>query len=50
MIRVSVMGGLVAIGQLWGGLFGFFSWLGVFFVGVGFLGFQAVNRDVHLKR
>ena len=44
------MGGLVGIGQFWGGVFGFFGGLGMFFIGVGFLWFVAVYRDIHLKR
>lgn len=44
------MGGLVSIGQFWGGVFGFFGGLGVFFIGVGFLWFVAVYRDVHFKK
>jgi hypothetical protein len=43
------MGGLVGIGQFWGGVFGFFGGLGVFFIGGGFLWFVAVYRDVHLS-
>jgi hypothetical protein len=31
------MDNLVAIGQFWGGSFGFFGGLGVFFVGIGVL-------------
>lgn len=31
------MGTLVAIGQFWGGAFGFFGGLGVFFMGLGVL-------------
>jgi hypothetical protein len=31
------MENLVAIGQFWGGVFGFFGGLGVFFMGIGVL-------------
>jgi hypothetical protein len=31
------MENLVAIGQFWGGSFGFFGGLGVFFIGIGVL-------------
>ena len=31
------MENLVGIGQFWGGSFGFFGGMGVFFIGVGFL-------------
>ena len=31
------MGNLVGIGQFWGGSFGFFGGLGVFFAGIAFL-------------
>lgn len=41
------MGYLVAIGQFWGGVFGFFGGLGVFFIGVGCLWFVGVYRDLH---
>jgi hypothetical protein len=43
-------GGLAGIGQFWGGVFGFFGALEVFFIGVGLLWFTAVYRDIHLKR
>ncbi len=41
---------LVAIGSFWGGAFGFFGGLGVFFIGVGFLwwvSLQAKARTRH---
>jgi hypothetical protein len=44
------MGNLIAIGQFWGGAFGFFGGFGLFFLGVGFLWFVAVYRDIHMKR
>jgi len=37
------MENLVGIGQFWGGAFG------VFFIGVGFLWFVTVYRDIHKK-
>jgi hypothetical protein len=35
--REDEMGNLVAIGQFWGGSFGFFGGLGIFFIGIGVL-------------
>lgn len=49
MNKEADMGNLVAIGQFWGGVFGFFGGLGVFFIGVGFLWFVGVYRDLHRK-
>lgn len=43
------MNNLVAIGQFWGGVFGFFGGLGVFFIGIGFLWFVGVYRDLHAR-
>ena len=43
------MGNLVAIGQFWGGVFGFFGGLGVFFMGIGLLWFVGVYKDQHKK-
>jgi len=40
---------LVGIGQFWGGAFGFFGGLGVFFLGIGFLWFVTIYRDIHKK-
>lgn len=44
------MENLVAIGQFWGGVFGFFGGLGLFFIGVGFLWFVSIYRDVRLNK
>jgi len=33
----DTMENLIGIGEFWGGAFGFFGGLGVFFLGVGFL-------------
>jgi hypothetical protein len=43
------MENLVGIGQFWGGAFGFFGGLGVFFIGIGFLWFVTIYRDIHKK-
>jgi len=39
------MENLVGIGQFWGGTFGFFGGLGVFFIGIAALWFVSVFRD-----
>ncbi len=41
------MGNLVGLGQFWGGSFGFFGGLGVFFAGIAALWFVSVYRDRH---
>jgi hypothetical protein len=38
------MDNLVAIGQFWGGSFGFFGGMGLFFVGIGLLWFVDVYK------
>lgn len=43
------MENLVGLGQFWGGSFGFFGGLGLFFTGVGFLWFVTVYRDINKK-
>jgi hypothetical protein len=43
------MENLVGIGQFWGGAFGFFGGLGVFFIGIGFLWFVTIYRDINKK-
>jgi len=47
--KENEMENLVGIGQFWGGAFGFFGGLGVFFIGVGFLWFITIYRDIHKK-
>ena len=43
------VGNLVGIGQFWGGSFGFFGGLGVFFMGVAFLWFVSIYKEKNDK-
>jgi hypothetical protein len=43
------MGNLVGIGQFWGGSFGFFGGMGVFFIGIAFLWFVSVYKEKNDK-
>lgn len=44
------MGNLVGVGQFWGGSFGFFGGLGVFFLGIGWLLFVSIYKEQGKKK
>jgi hypothetical protein len=44
------MENLVGIGQFWGGSFGFFGGLGVFFLGSGALWLVSISREKNRKK
>ena len=43
------MENLIGIGQFWGGSFGFFGGLGIFFIGIGVLWWISLQAKVKKK-